>query len=269
MENNNIDGLTKPKLKAKYLTLVKVNTQLEEENKLLVKQLQAKSNSLVALVEKLQEHVKCPVCLEVPTSGPIWSCPRGHLVCQACFQGLKNVCPLCRSRMANTVSLLANTVIKNIEHRCKFETEGCKAMSGASEVEEHRRICNFRPIDCPSYYCKSKVPFDNLVDHILNKCKNSFAKTSGGKHRRVVDKGEACKSFGLWDFPKDLSDHFCLERQVFLFEPSPRSLALEFLYPDAGHRGRMRESDCGHHCGRADWATLCQVQQQSFPCRDV
>ena len=194
MENDNIDGLTKPKLKAKYLTLVKVNTQLEEENKLLVNQVQAKSNSLVALVEKLQEHVKCPVCLEVPTFGPIWSCPRGHLVCQACFQGLKNVCPLCRSRMANTVSLLANTVIKNIEHRCKFETEGCKAMSGASEVEEHRRICNFRPIDCPSYYCKSKVPFDNLVDHILNKCKNSFAKASGGKHRRVAEEGEACKS---------------------------------------------------------------------------
>ena len=31
--------------------------------------------------ERLEERVTCPVCLEVPTHGPMYSCANGHLVC--------------------------------------------------------------------------------------------------------------------------------------------------------------------------------------------
>ena len=48
--------------------------------------------------------------------------------------------------------------------------------TSVAEVEDHRKICSFRPVDCPSYLCKEKVPFEHVVDHILNKCKHSYSK---------------------------------------------------------------------------------------------
>ena len=78
--------------------------------------------------------------------------------------------------MNKTVSLLASTVIENIEHRCKFEPDGCNVKMPKTEVEGHKKSCNFRPVDCPSCLCKEKVPFKHVVDHILNKCQYSFSK---------------------------------------------------------------------------------------------
>ena len=47
--------------------------------------------------------------------------------------------------MSKTISLLATTVIENIEHSCKFEEEGCIVKSLVGEVEKHRQACPFRP----------------------------------------------------------------------------------------------------------------------------
>ena len=57
-----------------------------------------------ALTSKLRDQVECPVCLEVPTSGPVHVCPNGHFVCSKC-KGAN--CPTCRSRMGSGKSLLA------------------------------------------------------------------------------------------------------------------------------------------------------------------
>ena len=95
-----------------------------------------------ALVDLLEERVKCPVCLEVPTSGPMYSCSNGHLVCESCYQGTNSDCSMCRTRMFKNVSLLAKTVLENIEHRCRFDTEGCKVRTPLVDVENHKKICN-------------------------------------------------------------------------------------------------------------------------------
>ena len=239
MANNNIDQLTKPKLKAKYLSLVKVNLELEEKNRLLVtvvSQLKAKSSSFEKLVEQLEEHVKCPVCLEVPTSGPIWSCPRGHLVCGGCFKFMTSMCPLCRARMTNTVSLLANIVVKNIEHRCRFDIEGCQVMSEASKVEEHRRLCNFRPVNCPAYSYKSKVPLANVVNHILNKCDNSSAKEKGGIYHKIEGPlishgysiGHEALDIGSEAFPVTSMSTFAWSNKFFFLNQVPEALHWNF-----------------------------------------
>ena len=34
--------------------------------------------------EDLKKEVECPICLEIPKTGPIYACPNGHLVCQNC-----------------------------------------------------------------------------------------------------------------------------------------------------------------------------------------
>jgi hypothetical protein len=75
------------------------------------------------LTSQLEEWVRCPVCLEVPTTGPVYSCSAGHCVCSGCYKGHNSDRPMCRTKMHKNISLLAATVIENIEHSCKFD--GC------------------------------------------------------------------------------------------------------------------------------------------------
>ena len=148
---------------------------LAEEKKRLKKAKLEAEGKLQSLVEKLEERVTCPVCLEVPMSGAIYSCPKGHLICASCFQGPSSRCPICRTKMFKTMSLLATTVVANIEHKCKFEGEGCKEKVVADKMEEHKKVCIFRPIVCPSVLCAKTVTFAHLVDHLLNRCDQTFA----------------------------------------------------------------------------------------------
>ena len=154
--NGNSKALAERKLKE--------NRELKEKVRVLEKQsienMEMKIKS-EALVDLLEERVKCLVCLEVPTSGPIYSCSNGHLVCASCYQGTNSDCSMCRTRMFKNVSLLARTVLENIEHRCRFDTEGCQVTTPLSDVENHKKICNFRPVCCPSDLCKVKVAFKN------------------------------------------------------------------------------------------------------------
>ena len=42
------------------------------------------------VVDKLKDNVECPVCLEIPWTGPVPVCPNGHLVCHDCK---RDTCP--------------------------------------------------------------------------------------------------------------------------------------------------------------------------------
>ena len=171
------DGLeSEGGLKRKYETLLKENEELKEKSK----SLEERDRSLKNLENKLEERVRCPVCLEVPTSIPMYSCENGHLVCAACYQGSNSNCSLCRTKMAKTVSLLASTVIENIGHRCKFEADGCEVRTPLAKVDEHNKNCDFRPVDCPSQLCEEKVTYQKVVDHILNQCKQAMKKRNVG-----------------------------------------------------------------------------------------
>ena len=196
---------------------------------LIQSQLETSQKALKTLTEQLEERIKCPVCLEVPTVGPVYSCPQGHLVCSICYQGPNSNCPICRTRMAKTISLLATTVIENIEHRCKFEEEGCKVKSSVGKVEEHRRQCPFRPVRCPeTKICNKEVPLAHLVEHVLNSCQEALFKRScvhveGSTYaRRYVD-----------DTHKTLLDIFSWEDKFFFLcqrtEKVYRSLYVQML----------------------------------------
>ena len=160
------DGLqAKEDWKSEYEALLKKNMDMEKKSK--------------SLMDQLGDRVRCPICLEVPTSSPMYSCANGHLVCAACYQGSLSNCSVCRTRMHKTVPLLATTVIENIEHSCKFETDGCKVKTSVTDIERHRKSCSFRPVDCPSHLCKKKVPFGHVVDHVMVECDYSFSKGRG------------------------------------------------------------------------------------------
>jgi hypothetical protein len=150
----------------------KVIAQKSVEVDMKTKELDEKTNELAALTSKLKERVKCPVCLEVPSTRPIYSCPAGHSVCSNCYRGEHSDCPMCRTKMRKNISLLAVTVIENIEHTCIFE--GCEVKTPLAGVEEHRRSCGFRVVACPAIQCKAKVGYNKVMDHVVNSCKHSY-----------------------------------------------------------------------------------------------
>jgi len=92
------------------------------------------------LTSKLREQLECPVCMEVPTSGPLHVCPNGHFVCATCKQ---EECPTCRIQMSSGKSLLAVTVIENIKHKCKHGD--CEKLLYLADYKIHLEACPFNP----------------------------------------------------------------------------------------------------------------------------
>jgi len=156
--------------------------ELEKKHKSTVDKLQEESivqkKVLVkydCLVDKLRDRIECPVCLEVPEAGPISVCPNGHLVCSKCKS---YSCPTCRSRMFDGQSLLAVTVLENIEHKCL--NLGCTQAFPLAELGSHKKSCDFRLTACPAILCGEKISFCHVIDHVLNHCMHSMAKSDGG-----------------------------------------------------------------------------------------
>ena len=66
-----------------------------------------------ANMHKLGRILECPVCLEVPTSTPIYRCDNGHILCKECRNKLKT-CPECRIRLGNKRCLTSEKIVREI-----------------------------------------------------------------------------------------------------------------------------------------------------------
>jgi len=137
----------------------------ESENKILKCRVEELEKQQKDLVDKLKDKIECPVCMEIPRKGPVPVCPNGHFVCQTCK---KESCPTCRSNMGSNKSILAGTIIDNIEHQCKFED--CDKTFLLPDLEKHEEACPHRRVVCPHPSCAAlKVPISKLRSHLLNK----------------------------------------------------------------------------------------------------
>ena len=74
-------------------------------------------------------------------------------------------CPTCRVPMGQGQSLLALTVIKNVQHECGHQ--GCNVKLNFGEIKEHEEKCIWRLIPCPGMgiNCTAKTPLCNVVNH--------------------------------------------------------------------------------------------------------
>jgi len=115
-------------------------------------------------LEKLKENVECPVCMEIPRAGPMFVCPNGHFVCKKCKTGS---CPTCRVAMGAGKSLLAITVIENIDHKCKFVE--CEELFALDKLAAHEKICEHRIVRCPHSLCTVEVALSKLLEHLGEK----------------------------------------------------------------------------------------------------
>ena len=66
-----------------------------------------------ANMHKLGRILECPVCLEVPTSTPIYRCDNGHILCKECRKKL-TTCPECRIRLGNKRCLTSEKIVREI-----------------------------------------------------------------------------------------------------------------------------------------------------------
>jgi len=152
----------KDELEEKEAELVSSKSKISKQDHRINKQ-DHKINKQDHLLHKLKDKVECPVCLEMPRSGPVSVCPNGHVVCDTCK---RNSCPSCRSAMGTGKCLLAGTIIENVDHKCKFLD--CDEAFALEDIEDHEVSCPHRTVNCPDVVCPVKVPLSKLVDHLIN-----------------------------------------------------------------------------------------------------
>jgi len=145
-----------------------------------IEELEKQHKDMKGMVDKLKDKIECPVCMEIPRKGPVPVCPNGHFVCNKCK---KESCPTCRSNMGSNKSILAGTIIDNIEHQCKFEE--CDEMFLLPNLEKHEEACPHRTVTCPNPNCTKKIALSKLLPHLLDRtsCReaNTFVNLSNNK----------------------------------------------------------------------------------------
>jgi len=157
-------------LSKKYQDLVEKDENMSMKYQDLVEKEDKVSRKYDDLVSKLQEGLKCPVCLSVPMAGPISVCPNGHLACPQCKARIRT-CPTCRAQMQVGRSLLAETVIENIEHKCKHGR--CEVVLDLKVHGAHVKKCLHRVVMCPSPLCGEEMPLSSLYNHLSRECRGS------------------------------------------------------------------------------------------------
>jgi len=135
--------------------------EIEEDKIRLNREVEASSDKYKNILTQLRDKIECPVCMEVPRTGPVPVCPNGHFVCQKCRT---DTCPTCRVFMGMGKSLLAGTVIENVEHVCKFSD--CGDMYALDKLGCHEKTCKHRTISCPHETCSGIISLSKLLDHV-------------------------------------------------------------------------------------------------------
>jgi len=123
------------------------------------------------------EWMECPVCLETPRSGPIYSCRKGHIICKECEPKL-NQCPTCRDRHTDCRSLIAEklleSTLKDTPVPCRHHTNGCQYEELVVNLLDHEAGCMFRSVKCPASHrgaCNWMGPLNKLIQHVIQqKC---------------------------------------------------------------------------------------------------
>ena len=90
-------------LKSKIAAIEADRDELRKMNHERLDKLITMEKKYADLTTLLRSSLECPVCLEVPISGPFPQCRNGHLVCTKCK---RSECPMCRVGLFDEKSLL-------------------------------------------------------------------------------------------------------------------------------------------------------------------
>jgi len=159
-KSNQIIDQLKCKVSALEEQIKEISLVHEEEKRCLKLELKEDAEKHNQILDQMKHKVECPVCMEVPRSGPVPVCPNGHFVCKKCKIG---ACPTCRVPMGSGMSLLACIVVDNIKHVCRFVN--CEESFALDKIEDHEKICAHRIVSCPNDLCGEKFGLSNVLNH--------------------------------------------------------------------------------------------------------
>ena len=130
---------------------------------------QSSDQSVASPMKRIRSELECPVCLNIPRELPIPSCPSGHFVCRPCKTRVTD-CPTCRQPMpANMTNSPVGALIEQVQHKCKYNDQGCKAEMMLKDLMTHEKECPEKTIKCPYSGCDCEVKLNNFDAHALAK----------------------------------------------------------------------------------------------------
>ena len=118
-------------------------------------------------VKEFQKILECPICFVTPSEADkVKFCSNGHLICGACqSKGKFTVCPVCKSKDLNGQNPLLKKILSALPSLCPYE--GCDAEPKDTELEGHKKTCQYRPINCLMKECSVQdIPFHEFLKHL-------------------------------------------------------------------------------------------------------
>ncbi|XP_050737092.1 uncharacterized protein LOC127008764 [Eriocheir sinensis] len=79
---------------------------------------------------------------------PLHQCRKGHLVCSSCRFSLKQACPTCKQRFADSTNVMMEQVCQLVKFPCKYSPQGCPEFHRPRAKQDHEHFCSYRPVHC-------------------------------------------------------------------------------------------------------------------------
>ena len=157
---------------------------------------------LVSLAE-VRDALECVICLEVPKNTRIFQCDNGHLLCNTCRWKVKE-CPICKVKLGKTRALAVEKVLSKCPKPCEFTDYGCNVKLHLPDLDEHEKVCSYKPLCCPVLHCAKMIAKMEVINHMNEKHPEGYVKRNAPSWK------------GFWTGVKSISTH----KKVTTFRPS-------------------------------------------------
>ena len=126
--------------------------------------------SKVITVLPVPSHLECEIYLDI-LSNPVQTSCCGQGYCKNCIKQVKSkVCPHCRSKLEYYPDKKSLRLINDLQIKCPYHIEGkCQWRSSSSELKNHLKVCNIKPITC-SLGCGKQFEKKNMEVHMKYFC---------------------------------------------------------------------------------------------------
>lgn len=129
------------------------------------------------LLENIIETMQCFKCQAVPGLAKElqnrYSCvDKSHQLCESC----KASCE-CGSVVGKCPNPTIKQMLIDLPVYCLHYNNGCRQIfvqTQAESMDDHQKGCIFRQVFCPDLFCKEKVLFKDVVEHLKQVHKNPY-----------------------------------------------------------------------------------------------